>query len=202
MKTRLINAGIFLLLFLMFLSWYDGWGKSPLTQGEIDEYIANITDEAALSEMKARLRTMATDDDGTEFFMLNLNRYDYATGESEEDVPAAYQAYSEAVISMVLKNAGHPVYLGKFPAYQLVGDSAEANWHSVILVRYRSRRDFISMVTSDAYQDIAEVRAGGIDYAEVTPTLSGLNISTPRLMVFLLLLVPALLVDRVLKRRA
>ena len=29
MKTRLINAAVFLALYLAFLAWYDGWGMDP-----------------------------------------------------------------------------------------------------------------------------------------------------------------------------
>ena len=65
-----------------------------------------------------------------------------------------------------------------------------------------SRRDFISMITSDAYQQIAEDRADGIDYAEVSPTTPTLSLVTPRLAVFFLLASLALLVDIVLRRRS
>ncbi|SVB60246.1 uncharacterized protein METZ01_LOCUS213100, partial [marine metagenome] len=36
MKIRLINAAIFLVLYLAFLAWYDGWGMDPFTAEEID----------------------------------------------------------------------------------------------------------------------------------------------------------------------
>jgi hypothetical protein len=57
------------------------------------------------------------------------------------------------------------------------------------------------MVTSDAYQEIARDRAGGIAYAEVTPTTSTLNLATPRLLVLILLMVPGVLVDYLLRRK-
>jgi len=53
---------------------------------------------------------MGVEDDGGEFYMLNLNIYQYAPGKPAEGIPADYQAYSDAVIWRVLGNAGHPVY--------------------------------------------------------------------------------------------
>ncbi len=173
---------------------------TALTSTEVDQYIANIREDSELYLLRENLRTMGVEDDGEEFYMLNLNSYQYAPGKPAEGIPADYQAYSDAVIWMVLGNAGHPVYAGRFPKYLLTTPDA-TDWHSVILVRYRSRRDFISMVTSDAYQDIAATRAGGIAYAEVTPTTPEINLTTPRLIVLFLLASIGLVLDLVLRRR-
>ena len=198
--SRYVSSVFFLLAFLGFLAWYDGWGQGPLTSTELDEYLAKVPRQAVFHDMADRLRRFGEGDDGQEFYMLNLNRYEHAEGESRGDVPAAYQEYSNAVIGMVLKNAGHPVYVGKFPAYRIVGETADAGWDEVILVRYRSRRDFISMVTSDEYQAIARVRAGGIEYAEVGPTMSRVSATTPRLVVALLLVMLAWAADALLRK--
>ena len=117
-------------------------------------------------------------------------------------MPLSYEAYSEAVLPMVLSHAGHPVVGARFPAYMLTGESEEASWHAVILVRYRSRRDFIAMVTSPEYADIADERRGGLAYAEVTPTKPMFSLATPRLIVFIIMLMAAMLVDILLRRRA
>ena len=198
--SRLVNAVVISALYLLFLAWYDGWGMTALTSTEVDQYIANIREDSELYDLRDTLRTTGVEDDGREFYMLNLNRYQYAPGEPEEGIPTDYQVYSAAVIWMVLGNAGHPVYVGRFPTYPLTTPNA-TDWHSVILVRYRSRRDFVSMVTSDAYQDIAADRAGGIAYAEVTPTTPEISLSTPRLVVLFLLASVGLVLDLVLRRR-
>ncbi len=198
--SRLVNAVVISALYLLFLAWYDGWGMTALTSTEVDQYIANIREDSELYDLRDTLRTTGVEDDGREFYMLNLNRYQYAPGEPEEGIPTDYQVYSAAVIWMVLGNAGHPVYAGRFPTHLLTTPNA-TDWHSVILVRYRSRRDFVSMVTSDAYQDIAADRAGGIAYAEVTPTTPEISLSTPRLVVLFLLASVGLVLDLVLRRR-
>ncbi len=200
MVKRLINAGVCIALYLLFLAWYDGWGMSPLTAAEVEQYLANVSPDSEGVEFLDRMRKLAADDDGEEIFMLNLNRYEYAEDEPKDGVPAAYEAYGGAVIGAILKNGGHPIYSGEFPGDLLTGDSADTYWDEIILVRYRSRRDFISMVTSDAYQEIAKDRAAGIAYAEVTPTTATINLVTPRLLVLILLLVLGVLVDYLLRR--
>ena len=197
MTKRQINLAAFSALYLVFLAWYDGWGRSPMTPEELEGYLANVPENAQGVEFLDRLRKMGLDDDGEEFFMLNLNRYEYAEGEPKNGAPEAYQDYGAGVVPMILRNAGHPIYSGVFPAEQLAG---EAYWDEMILVRYRSRRDFIAMVTSDAYLEVARHRAGGMAYAEVSPTSARINLASPRLLVFVLLLVPALLMDYRLRR--
>ena len=200
MKTRLINAAIFLVLYLAFLAWYDGWGMDPFTAEEVDTLVGKEVAKGANPELLKNLRRFLKDDDGEEFFMLNLNRYEYAENEDQQGQPVGYQNYGQAVIQMILKNAGHPIYSGDIPDYLLDGDAKDGNWHEIILMRYRSRRDFVSMVTSDEYLKIAQDRSGGIEYAEVTPTRADFNLTTPRFVVLALLVVIALFIDRQIRR--
>ena len=73
MKTRLVNAVVFLGLYLAFLSWYDGWGMDPLTAEEIDKIVGEAEAQDSNPEELKNLRQLLKDDDGEEFFMLNLN---------------------------------------------------------------------------------------------------------------------------------
>jgi len=202
MTKRLINAVVLITLYLVFLAWYDGWGMNPMTPAEIDQYLSNVPQDSKGSNFQHRMRQMGVEDDGEEIFMLNLNRYKYADGEPEIGVPAAYQSYGSAVIPMILKNGGHPIFSAEFFATGLIEDAGAAHWDEVILVRYRSRRDFIAMVTSDAYQEIARNRTSGIAHATVFPTTSAFNLAAPRLLVLILLLIPGLLFDYLLRRKA
>ncbi len=202
MTTRLINAGLLIALYLIFLAWYDGWGKSPMTTAEVEQYLANVPQGFEGGDFKDRMRKLGADDDGEEFFMLNLNRYQYADDEPKVGVPAAYQAYGASVIGMLVKNGGHPIYSGGFFIPPLIEESDGVYWDEVILVRYRSRRDFLAMVTSDAYQEIARDRTSGIAQAAVSPTTATISLATPRLLVLVLLLALGLLFDYLLRRKS
>ena len=201
MKTRLVNAVVFLGLYLAFLSWYDGWGMDPLTAEEIDKLVGEVEAQDSNPEELKNLRQLLKDDDGEEFFMLNLNRYEYSENEVQKGVPVAYQKYGQAVMPMILKRAGHPIYVGEISDYLVGGDLKEGGWHEIILVRYRSRQDFINMITSDEYLIAAKHRYVGIEYAEVFPTNAILNVATPRFFILALLFLIALVTDR-LSRRA
>jgi uncharacterized protein (DUF1330 family) len=202
MTKRLINAGVLITLYLVFLAWYGGWGMSPMTTAEVEQYLANVPQDSKGGDFQDRMRKLGAEDDGEEIFMLNLNRYKYADDEPKVGVPAAYQSYGASVIGMIFKNGGHPVYSGEFFTRLLIEGSDEAYWDEVILVRYRSRRDFLAMVTSDAYQEIARDRLSGIAHAAVSPTTSTINLAAPRLLVLILLLVPGFLFDYLLRRKA
>ena len=187
MKTRLVNAVVFIGLYLAFLSWYDGWGMDPLTAEEIDKIVGEAEAQDSNPEELKNLRQLLKDDDGKEFFMLNLNRYEYSENEVQKGVPVAYQKYGQAVMPMILKRAGHPIYVGEISDYLVGGDLKEGGWHEIILVRYRSRQDFINMITSDEYLIAAKHRYVGIEYAEVIPTNAILSLATPRLFILALL---------------
>ena len=200
MKTRLISAVVFLGLYLAFLSWYDGWGMDPLTDEEIDKLVGEAEAQDSNPEELKNLRQLLKDDDGEEFFMLNLNRYEYSKNEVQRGVPDAYQKYGQAVMPMILKRAGHPIYVGEISDYLVGGDLKEGGWHEIILVRYRSRQDFINMITSDEYLIAAKHRYVGIEYAEVIPTNAILSLATPRLFILALLFLIALVADRMIRR--
>ena len=200
MKTRLINAVVFLGLYLAFLSWYDGWGMDPLTDEEINKLVGEAEAQDSNPEELKNLRQLLKDDDGEEFFMLNLNRYEYSENEVQKGVPVAYQKYGQVVMPMILKRAGHPIYVGEISDYLVGGDLKEGGWHEIIFVRYRSRQDFINMITSDEYLIAAKHRYVGIEYAEVIPTNVILNLATPRLFILALLFLIALVTDRLIRR--
>ncbi|MFL2697997.1 MAG: hypothetical protein ACJ0F4_02205 [Gammaproteobacteria bacterium] len=201
MKLRIITAFIFSLLYIIFLAWYDGWGMEPYTSEEIDNLAIRMEQaEGSTPEQLKNLILLLKEDDGKEFFMLNLNRYEYAENEAKEGVPKAYQDYGLPVIWMILARAGHPIYSAEIPNYLLDGEVTNNRWDEVIIVRYRSRKDFFNMVTSDEYLKIFNNRIGGMDYAEVSATTSSINFTSPRLFVLLIFLGLTLLLNYLIRR--
>lgn len=201
MTKRLISAGLLAALYLVFLAWYDGWGADAMSTAEAESYLAKLPADFEGTAFIDSMRKLAAEDDGGEIFMLNLNRYQYAEDEEPVGIPAAYQAYGNSVIGMILSNAGHPIYSGQVAGQFQTDSHANNRWDEIILVRYRSRRDFLSMIASDAFQQAAQIRAGGIAYAEVTPNTSAINLSTPRTIVLFPILILGFLIDRLIRRK-
>ena len=164
---------------------------APFTAEEVDTLVGN----------DKTFRRFLEDDDGEEFFMLNLNRYEYVENEDQQGQPVVYQNHSQSFIPIMLKHASHPIYYGEIPDYLLDGDAKDGNWHDeIILMRYRSRRDFVSMVISDEWLKIAQNRSDGIEYADVTPTRADFNLTTPRFVILVLLALLAWAIDRLIRR--
>ena len=77
---------------------------------------------------------------------------------------------------MILKKDGHPIFTAESFKNRLIEDSSAAYWDKVNLAgRYRSRRDFIAMVASTAYQQIALERTFGFNHAAVSAAISAVN---------------------------
>ena len=199
MKIRIITSSAYLVLFIIFLSWYDGWGIDPYTPKEINNLAKKIEKEGSKEQLK-NLRLLLGNDDGKEFFMLNLNRYEYAENEIETGTPKSYQEYGMPVLRMMLSRASHPIFSAEIPNYLIDGDAANSDWDEVIIVRYRSRKDFFSMVTSDEYLEVFNNRAGGMEYAEVSATTAGINFTSPRFIFFMIIICFAFLSDLFIKR--
>ncbi|MEC7918135.1 MAG: hypothetical protein VX720_05070 [Pseudomonadota bacterium] len=199
MKIRIITSSAYLVLFIIFLSWYDGWGIDPYTPKEINNLAKKIEKEGSKEQLK-NLRLLLENDDGKEFFMLNLNRYEYAENEIEKGTPKSYQEYGMPVLRMMLSRASHPIFSAEIPNYLIDGDAANSDWDEVIIVRYRSRKDFFSMVTSDEYLEVFNNRAGGMEYAEVSATTAGINFTSPRFIFFMIIICFAFLSDLFIKR--
>ena len=199
MKIRIITSSAYLVLFIILLSWYDGWGIDPYTPKEINNLAKKIEKEGSKEQLK-NLRLLLENDDGKEFFMLNLNRYEYAENEIEKGTPKSYQEYGMPVLRMMLSRASHPIFSAEIPNYLIDGDAANSDWDEVIIVRYRSRKDFFSMVTSDEYLEVFNNRAGGMEYAEVSATTAGINFTSPRFIFFMIIIGFAFLSDLFIKR--
>lgn len=171
--------------YVVFLAWYDGWWMSPLTDSEVDAYLANLHDDSDFGEIEEQIRQLGISDDGAEMFMMNLNIYKGNAGE-EPTTNEDYQTYGRGVFPLLLSRASHPIYYSQ-GIQTLMSSRYEEHWQEVFLVRYRSRRDFISMITSDAYQEVLPYRTIGIKYDEFFPTRAVFNISSPRFIILFIL---------------
>ena len=79
------------LVYAVFLYWYGGYG-TPLSEVEVAALAAQLERVDPSSEVAPRLLEFARNDDGREFFMVNLNRYRqqprYADGRSTDGLSA------------------------------------------------------------------------------------------------------------------
>lgn len=145
------------LLYVVFFFWYGG-STTPLTTEEADALIAEIRAEAearsghADEKLLESFRVLTREDDGREYYMLNLMRFRekalYPEGSGyDDDVMAAAARYNEAVVPALLKRGSLPILMGKYAGAFIPPNpnAQEGDWDQIGIVRYRSRRDMLDM---------------------------------------------------------
>ena len=150
---------IALIVYLTFRLWYDGLRK-PLTPDEISHF-SEVFQESAENGLStgevATLRRFMEEDDGKEFIMVNLVKFNPSPvthPDTGQDIKASalLTEYTQPFMRKILRRAGHPVIAGQAVGGYLDAWNTPENsgWHMAGLVRYRSRRDVILLSFADA----------------------------------------------------
>ena len=191
-----ILAAALVLIYAGFWVWYGGAGK-PLSPDEVDRFMARIdamaSDHASPFGARATIEAWARADDGREFFMVNLM--------NDPADPAAADTYNRIIIPELLKRGGHPVFIAR-PIGRFLEPAGLEGWDQVAIVRYRSFRDLLDMITSDRAQEIEELKAGSVSKTHVFPTQIEFSFVWMRFIVAVLLIVLGLTLHVALRRFA
>lgn len=203
-----IAVGLCVGVYAAFWLWYGGRGK-PLSAAEIDALLLEIQRRAGKAgqpeadlPLLQQLRELAQADDGREYYMVNLLKFRqkavYPPGSSYDDNPLAANArYNRAIIPLLLKHGGHPVFdsqvLGRF-----IHPAAAQDWDHVAMVRYRSRRDMLEMALEMAGKGSDVHKWAALERTQVFPVKLLFNLVFVRLAVALGLAAAALMVTLVL----
>ncbi len=150
------------------------------------------------SHLIQQFREMAKSDDGREYYMVNLLKFRkkalYPAGSSFGDDPlAANDRYNRAIIPLLLKHGGHPVFdslvLGRFIHPQGADD-----WDHVAMVRYRSHRDMLKMAVEIAGKGTDVHKWAALEKTQVFPVKPLFNLNFIRVMVAVILFAVEMLV--------
>ncbi len=201
--TQFLPLVILAVLYIVFLFWYGGRGK-PLTPAEVESLLAEIKRRGGKQSQEGepplfqQFRDLTKSDDGREFYMVNLMKFRqkalYPEGSSFGDDPMAANArYSRAIIPLLLKHGGHPVFLGQVQGRFLHPASAD-DWDQVGMVRYRSRRDMLEMAVEIAGLGIDIHKWAALEKTQVFPVKPVLHLAFMRVIVAALLLTLAMIV--------
>lgn len=182
-----------LALYAAFLLWYGGRGR-PLTQGEVDLALDELRKRASGAppqQLLDDLRAVLLPDDGREFVMANLVRYRqralYPPGQGwGEDPREADRRYGRRIIWPLLRRASLALFIaprvGRF-----IDAPGMPEWHYVALVRYRSRRDFLSFAQEIEQADIVLHKWAAIETTQVFPVRPLISLALVRMTVGLLI---------------
>jgi hypothetical protein len=189
-------------LFAAFLVWYGGRGK-PLSDTEVDALLLEMQRRAwkqgqgEESPILQQFRELAKDDDGQAYYMVNLIKFRkkalYPAGSTFGDDPlAANDRYNRAIIPLLLKHGGHPVFLSQVQGRFLHPDGAD-DWDQVAMVRYRSRRDMLKMAVEIAGKGVDIHKWAALEKTQVFPVRPLVSLIFIRATVAMMLFVIAAL---------
>ncbi len=159
-----IAARVWLVLFLVYLaffSWYTSF-SGPLTSEEIAHYRGVVEEMSdGNPERIAVWQHFMQTDTGDDFGMISVVDLSETPkpiegvepGESSEEVLAKY---TEPFFGRVVRSGAHPVLVGSAaaPALDIWGIEGASDWTQGVVVRWRSRRDFLKFV--EAIRDDAD----------------------------------------------
>ncbi|MAG31939.1 MAG: hypothetical protein CL908_13710 [Deltaproteobacteria bacterium] len=206
---RNIGAGVWLLLFvgyLAFFSWYTSFG-GPLTSEEIAHYSGVVEeisdgDPQRIAAWQHFVQTDTGDDWGM-ISVVDLNETPrpiegVEPGESSEEVLAKY---TDPFFGRAVPSAGHPVLVGRAaaPAIDIWGVEGATDWSQGVVVRWRSRRDFLKVV--EAIRDDADdsgihaFKIAAIEKTIAYPLDPWFHLGDPRIVLSLLFAVIGLSVQ-------
>lgn len=197
MKVWLVPA----LFYAAFVYWYTDLG-GPLSDTEIEEFLATMTSNGTDPDVMAFIEKFARQDSGRQLLMVNNIDYNEAPPDVEgagpgENAQQLMARYMQHMIPALLLRACHPVIIGPavYPSMDLVGIEGAENWDTVALFRYRSRRALLEIVTNPAFKGKHQFKTAALDKTIAYPIETGLYPGDPRLLLGLFLLAATALVD-------
>lgn len=187
--------------YLLFVFWYTNLG-GPLTQQETDAFAAALEENGAEAEGVARFRRFMEEDTGRQFLMVNiLDMRDTpkpvagaAAGETSAQLMGRYM---EHMFPELFKRASHPIFLGRavFDAVDIVGIEGAQSWDQAALMRYRSRRDLMEIVSNPAMSGKHDFKIAALEKTIAYPVETQLYLSDPRFLLLLILLAAVAVTD-------
>lgn len=174
------------LVYAALIAWHQPL-RGPLSE---DEVRAALDGQFTLIERADDAQAEAfldffLNDDGRPFFMVNLN----AVPEQTPEVKAAAREYGTFMLPQLLSRASYPVLstdivLGLTNS---LGDDLTRIDH-VVVVRYRSRRDFLEVVSSSEFQQKFASKGASLEGWYAAPSTTGATLSLPVMALCVLLL--------------
>jgi hypothetical protein len=189
----LILSIVFVLFYVAFLFWFGGKSR-PLSQAEVDSLLAEMRRRAGKQELTEesspllkQFRELTKDDDGREYYMVNLLKFRkkalYPAGSGYSDDPmAANDRYSRAIVPLLFKHGGFPVFDSVVKGRFIHPDAAD-DWDHVAMVRYRSRRDMMKMAIEIAGNGSDIHKWAALEKTQVFPVRPLVNLMFTRAVV-------------------
>ncbi len=188
-------------LYLIFFLWYTNL-SGPLSDEEIKLFEETFSERSDI-ERKEILLNFMKEDDGRDFYMINLldNKESPITMEATGEGATAMDLqahYMEYMFPEMLKRATHPIFFENVlgSALDILAAPGMENWEIVAIFRYRSRRDLFEIGANPIFFERHDYKIEGLDKTIAIPVETPL-IFDVRTQLFIILLAIGLIIDRI-----
>ena len=218
MSKNYRNWLVLITIYGIFFLWYTDLG-GKLNSNEIGAYLVKMQDNLEATEFssleekeesKERVKIIENfmkEDSGKQFFILNNidmseNPQDVEGAQSGEDADQLLNRYMEHMYPELFKRACHPIFMGNAvsQALDIVNIENAEDWDSTALMRYKSRRAFMEIVSNPKMRGKHAFKLAALNKTIAYPVESVIYLSDPRLLLGFILLITGLIVQLRIKR--
>lgn len=171
--------------YLAFLMWHQPL-RGPLSESEIRSAFGEYYEQMRSGDnlQASRLVQFFLSDDGRPFYMVNMN----ALPEQTPEIREAALNYGSYMLPRLLARASYPVVSTNVAGHLVnsLGPGLEKP-EQLIVVRYRSRRDFMEIISSQEFRVAVKDKVASLDGWYTAPSTASPLISIPQIVLILLL---------------
>lgn len=199
-KTRVLTWLAFGVTWAIFCVWYTDF-SGPLTDREVKIALTKLREMGSSAEQLHVIETFARSDTGRQFLMLNAIEINenptLLVGTVGESGSVLMRKYMQHMLPALIARASHPVVVGDAvsPAIDVVGIDNAESWGQGALFRYRSRRDFLEIVSHPKFLDKHSFKTAALKKTIAYPIEPRLYLGDLRLIFGLVVLACAALMD-------
>ena len=200
-----------LVIYAGFFLWYTDMG-GKLDEEEIEFFLEKLEENASVNSddsrtQISRIKRFMEEDTGRQFLMvnnidINENPEDVEGAEPGESAESLLDRYMEHMYSQLIKRACHPVFAGYaiHPSMDIVGIEGAEIWDQAALMRYKSRRAFMEVVTHPNMLSKHDFKVAALEKTIAYPVETALYLSDPRLLLALILIILGLFLQNRVKQ--
>ena len=203
-----------LVIYVGFFLWYTNIG-GKLDKEEIEFFLekfeentsANSADPETYNSQKNLIKRFMEEDTGRQFLMVNNidmddDPEDVEGAEPGESAERLLDRYMEHMYAQLLKRACHPVFAGNavHPSMDLVGIEGAEIWDRAALMRYKSRRAFMEVVTHPNMGSKHAFKVAAMEKTIAYPVETVLYLGDPRFLLALILIILGLFLQNRVKQ--
>ena len=200
-----------LVIYAGFFLWYTDMG-GKLDEEEIKFFLEKLEENASVNSddsrtQISRIKRFMEEDTGRQFLMvnnidMNENPEDVEGAEPGESAESLLDRYMEHMYSQLIKRACHPVFAGYaiHPSMDLVGIEGAEIWDQAVLMRYKSRRAFMEVVTHPNMLSKHDFKVAALEKTIAYPVETALYLSDPRFLLALILIILGLFLQNRVKQ--